>query len=97
MQRLLKFLHIPYEEKALVKAIELASFDNMRKMELSGNAPRYRTSGFKIFATGDLNDQKSYFVRQGKFREYREHLNPEQQMILESTIQNQLSPKYGYD
>jgi hypothetical protein len=97
MLHLLNFLHIPHEERALAKAIELASFDNMRTMELSGNAPRYKTSGFKIFATGDLNDQKSYFVREGKFRGYREHLNAEQRTALESIIQSQLSPKYGYD
>ena len=65
-------------------------------MEVSGNVPVYRTSGLKIFATGDLNDPKSLFVREGKFRGYRQHLDAATCERLEELIRTQLSPKYGY-
>ncbi len=94
---LLQFLEVPVHEPALREAIQLRSFENMKKLEVTGNVPVYRTSGLKIFATGDLNDPNSYFVREGKFRGYREHLDDASRERLERQVRAELSPKYGYD
>ena len=96
MVSLLNFLHIPVHEQTLRDAIEHRSFQNMRRLELTGNAPVYRSSGLKIFATGDLSDPNSFFVREGKFRGYRQHLDTASCESLERLIRTSLSPKYGY-
>jgi Sulfotransferase domain len=96
VRSLLSFLGLPCEESALTQAIERSSFGAMRKMETSGKVPRYRSSGLEIFSTGDLNVQNSYFVRQGRFREYREHLDEREVSRLETMVHNELSPRYGY-
>jgi SAM-dependent methyltransferase len=93
---LLSFLGLSCDESALTQAIAHSSFHAMRKMETSGNVPRYRSSGLMIFATGDLNEQNSYFVRQGRFREYREHLDAREIRLFETMIHDELSPVYGY-
>ena len=94
---LLQFLEVPVHEAALREAIRLRSFENMKHLELTGNVPVYRTSGLKIFATGDLGDPNSHFVREGKFRGYREHLDDASCERLERLVRAKLSPKYGYD
>lgn len=94
VRRLLDFLKVSIRDDLVTDAISFASFDNMRSME-EKQPPTYRSSGFKIFSTGDRANPNAFHVRSGKIGGYRDHLSADQQTEHELTVQ-QLSPVYGY-
>lgn len=96
IERVLRFVSAPVDSKIVADAAAYASFDNMKRLELSGQAPRYKSSGFEIFATGDRSNPDAYHVREGRVGGYREHLTPEQCAAFLQRIQAELSPVYGY-
>src|SRR5262249_12954180 len=97
MSSLLNFLRIAPQVQSLREAIDHRSFDNMKKLEASGNAPRYRTSGLKIFTTGDPDNPNAFFVREGKCRGYRNYLDHADCARFERFVRERLSRKYGYE
>ncbi len=96
IMRLLKFIDGPLDRAALKKAVQFSSFDNMKSLELNDNAPRYKSSGFKIFSTGDRQNPNAYHLRQGLVGGYADHLTAEQSALFVDRIRRQLSPVYGY-
>jgi len=93
---LLKFLGVEVDNEMLASAIDYASFDNMKRMEVSGNVPKYGSSGLKVFATGDVNNEDSYHVRKGKVGGYRDYLDSEAVHLLQERIWQELGGWLGY-
>lgn len=96
MSRLLNFLNIPVKPAVLAQAIEFASFDNMRRMELSDTTPRYKSSGLPIFATGDRSNPNALHVREGLISGYRRYLTSAECEEFLNRVDDELSPAYGY-
>lgn len=94
---LLEFLGVKPDEQLINQAIEYASFKNMRKIEKSGQVPRYRSSGLKVFATGDVKNPDSYHVRKGKVGGYKEYLSTEMIAHYEARVVTEMGPWYGYN
>lgn len=94
--RLLNFVGAPIDNAALSKAVEFASFNNMKSMEQSDKAPHYKSSGFNIFATGDRTNPNAYHVREGRIGGYRDHLTAWETANFVDRITRELSPAYGY-
>jgi hypothetical protein len=95
-KHLLKFLVIDIKEQQTNEAIYYASFENMKTLEKKGDIPRYRSSGLKVFATGDINNPESYHVRKGKVGGYKDYLSLSEIEKYEARIAQELDPWYGY-
>lgn len=96
LTRLLKYLRIDPDPKLILRAVDFASFDNMRAIEDSGKAPKYRSSGFPIFATGDRANPNARHVRDGKVGGYGAHLSADDAALFVATINRELDPVFGY-
>lgn len=59
------------DEHAVAAAVADASFESMQRLELSGAQPRYASSGFAVFATGDPSNPNALHVRRGEVGGYR--------------------------
>lgn len=84
---LLAFLGIEAVETAVERAVARSSFENMQRMESTGEAPRFRSSGLPVFATGDREEPNAFHVRRGGSGEYREHLPEALAKELEARVQ----------
>jgi hypothetical protein len=73
----------------LDRCLEAASFDNMRKLELSGKYP----SG--LLRPGDPNDPESFKVRKGKIGGYVDYLSPEDIAFADRAMRA-LDPRFGF-
>jgi alcohol sulfotransferase len=91
----LNYLSLPVEPVCLKEAVEYASFDNMKRMEAS-NAPSFKSSGFRVFATGDKNNPDAFHVRRGLVGGYREHLTQSQIVHYTQFIHERLPKIFRY-
>jgi hypothetical protein len=94
--RLLENLNIFRQEEKILQAINDASFDNMKKVELEAAGPKYRSSGLDIFATGDRNNPESLHVRRGKVGGYHDYLEEPDVRRLTDKISEHLPHFFGY-
>jgi len=94
---LLDYLGIPIKEEAFERAVADSDFDNMKQMELSGSAPRYRSSGLNIFATGDTSNIDALHVRRGKVGGYHDYLGADEITRLAERIAERLPQSLGYN
>ena len=94
--RMLKFIGAPLDRSVLRNAIEYASFESMKAMERSKEVPRYKSSGFQIFATGNRQEPNAYHVREGRIGGFREHLTVGQEAEFLARIRRDLSRAFGY-
>lgn len=79
-------------ESTIAKAIQFASFENMRRLELSGRVGE----GRMVLRPGDRNDVESYKTRRGKAGGYRDYLTQWDVQYLNERISSELNPYYGY-
>jgi hypothetical protein len=93
---LLGYLGIPVQEDAFARAVADADFESMKQVELSGSAPRYRSSGLNIFATGDTSNSDALHVRRGKVGGYTDYLEPKDIDRLAARIAERLPQSLGY-
>ena len=93
---LLKFLGLQPRELLIKRAVEFASFENMQRLERSGEPPRYKSSGFAIFATGSRDNLNAYHVRKGKIRGYRDEISEEFAKRMEIRIATEMPACFGY-
>jgi len=93
---LLKHLNIPQQVEPLGRAVADADFDSMNKMELSGDVPKYRSSGQSIFASGDRNNADAFHVRRGKVGGFYDYLQPKDADRLLELIDRRLPGYFGY-
>jgi Sulfotransferase domain len=96
LSQLLNYVNIPLREDWLLQAVVDANFENMQKIELAGAAPRYRSSGLKIFATGDIENPDSFHVRRGKVGGFRDYLEERDIRHLTNDISQRLPAFFGY-
>ncbi len=91
LRRVLTFLGIQDVTDATVEeAIEFASFENMRKMELADAV------GSDRLRPTDKGDPDSYKTRRGKVGGYVDYLSEPDIAMLTRRLQEELSPFYGY-
>jgi hypothetical protein len=93
---LLEFLGIPRHDDALRQAVADAAFENMKKVELSGSGPKYRSSGDSIFASGDIGNEDALHVRRGQVGGFSDYLKPDEVERLQYFIGRRLPDFYGY-
>lgn len=91
-----RFLGIPWDEESAAVAVERSSFSSMRKLELSGRGPKYKSSGLSIFATGDIANPEAMHLRRGEVKGYRHYLDAVTTDSLIAMIKKNLAPCYGY-
>ena len=92
LRRTLDFLGMEsISDEEVADAVEFASFENMRKMEVNG----YFNSA--ILKPADKSDQTSFKTRKGKIGGYTEHLDDLAISELNAKIKNNLSDFYGYN
>ncbi len=96
LARVAGFLGLPLDEGRLNEAVAFASFENMKRMESSGEEPVYRSSGFGIFATGDRSNPDAYHVRKGRIGGYVDELPSGVVVELEAAIRANMPSAYGY-
>jgi Sulfotransferase domain len=94
--RLLQFLAIPQQERQLHQAVADADFENMKKVEQSGEAPRFRSSGYSIFGAADRNNPDAFHVRRGKVGGFRDYLEDKDADRLLDLINRRLPDFFGY-
>jgi Sulfotransferase domain len=95
LRALLEFLDIEPDDGLVGDAVERSSFASMRQLEESGATPRYG-SGLEVFATGDRSDPEAYHVRRGVVGGYRDYLAPDEALVYERHISEEMPPRYGY-
>jgi Sulfotransferase domain len=96
LRQILTFLQLPIVEELISDATTYGSFDNMKAMEKSEVPLRYRSSGFQIFASGDLSNPDAFHVRKGEVGAFRGELRREDADRFEAIVRNHLSSRYGY-
>lgn len=89
---ILNFIETPGSENEIKKAIELASFENMKKLE---EKRVFWLSGHRLLP-GDRNNPNSYKVRRAKVGGYRDYFDEEQIAMIDELVHSTLSPFYGY-
>ena len=76
------------EAETIDKAVEFASFNNMKKLE------KNKSTKYKVLQPGDKNDSESYKVRKGKVGGYTEYLNQADIDYIDRTIARKQCPFY---
>jgi hypothetical protein len=99
-KKLLKFLKIPLDAQHLEDAIAYSKFENMRKLEVNNMKSSelvYQSSGYSIFATGDVEKTKEAFhVRKGQIGGFREYLSKSDIEFLNDSMKDNVPDWYGY-
>lgn len=96
LNSILVFLGLRPNEARVAEAVKYGSFDNMKSMELQGNEPKYASSGFSAFATGDRSNNNALHVREGQVGSYYKHFTADELERLHRTIADELDDRYGY-
>ena len=91
LNRIIKFLGLEIPNQIITAAIEYASFENMRKMEVQGK------SKIGVLKRRKLNDSESYNTRKGKVGGFKEYLSTEEFALIEQDINDNLDPCFGYN
>lgn len=81
---------------AVATAVADSSFESMQRLEVSGDQPRYPSSGLPIFASGDPDNPNARHVRRGEVGAYRTELAPDVVARCEQRIDADLGPWFGY-
>lgn len=84
------FIGLDISSKAISRAVEFASFDNMHTME--------KENGFNagVLKGHSKGDPESYKTREGKVGGFSNYLSPEDIRFLNKKIQEELTKFYGY-
>ena len=91
LRGLLDFLGIgDVPDPVIHDAVAMASFDNMRQMELNDSL------GSGRLRPTDVNDPQSYKTRRGKVGGYVDYLDPEDIASLNNRVRHELDPFFGY-
>jgi hypothetical protein len=91
LRRVLHFIGIKdVQENTIKKAVEFASFENMRNMEITNTSPKSKLK------PGDKNDPESYKTRRGKVGGYIDYLSSEEIEYLNQKMKTSLSDIYNY-
>lgn len=90
LAKVVGFLGAPFDSAEIDHAVEFAAFDNMRMMEQTGY---FRNSSMSLRNKDDPNTLK---VRRGKVGGFRDYFSDKQVALMDSMVQENLSPTLGY-
>ncbi|MDB9315955.1 sulfotransferase domain-containing protein [Spirulina sp. CS-785/01] len=93
LKKVITFLGLSTSDEIINEAVEYASFQNMRKIEIQGSE-EVRNGVLQMKTT---NNPEGYKVRKGKVGGYRDYLDADAIEFLEATINQELDPIYGYN
>ncbi|MBR1236304.1 sulfotransferase domain-containing protein [Bradyrhizobium sp. AUGA SZCCT0182] len=96
LNALLVFLGVDPNAASVAEAVKYGSFENMKSMEMRGDEPKYASSGFSAFATGDRSNNDALHVREGKVGSYLKHFSADELQRLYRIIDNELDDRFGY-
>ena len=96
LREVLAFLGFRLDPQLISEAAVYGSFDNMKAMEKSREPLRYRSSGFEIFASGDLSNPDGFHVRKGEVGGFRSEMPLKDAERFELIIRERMSSGYGY-
>lgn len=91
LRRVLDFLGLQAISQATIdEAVDYASFENMRKMEIEG---RFESG---MLRPANQADQESYKTRKGRTQGFVDHLSPADILALNRKMNDKLDPYFGY-
>ncbi len=90
LSELVAFIDGAVDSEAVAKAVDFASFDNMKGLERDGFFASGRLSG------DTADDPNSFKVRRGKIGGYREHFRAEEVGLIDAYIESHIDPVFGY-
>jgi hypothetical protein len=93
LRRILAFLGQDPSDAELEDAVNFASIDNMRRMEIE-NAKK--AGAQRSMKPGDASDPSSFKVRRGKVGGWHDYVTEEQAAAIDRMVREQLNPIYGY-
>jgi hypothetical protein len=93
LRRILVFLGQHPADAELEDAVNFASIDNMRRMEIE-NAKK--AGAQRSMKPGDASDPSSFKVRRGKIGGWHDYVTEEQAAAIDRMVREQLNPVYGY-
>jgi hypothetical protein len=93
LRRVLEFFGQQPTSEELEDAVNFASVENMRRMELenAGNASAHRS-----LRPADANDPSSFKVRRAKVGGWRDYVTEEQSDAIDRMVKDRLDPAFGY-
>lgn len=92
VERVLTFLQLSIQAETIHEAIDYASFNNMRKIELEGSE-QIRAG---VMLSRDVNNPASFKVRKGEVGGYRSELSAKSITFVDGLVNAQLDPIYDY-
>ena len=93
LARVLAFLGQTPDDAQLADAVEFASVDNMRRMEIENAGKALAQRSMK---PGDANDPSSFKVRRAKVGGWRDYVTEEQALAIDRMVDETLAPVFGY-
>ncbi len=96
LSKLISFLGLTPNNSYIEQAIEYASFENMKKMELEGSALIKSGPMFAQKINPEQTNSQLLKVRKGRVGGYKEELNATAISHLNNVINQQLNPIFGY-
>jgi hypothetical protein len=96
-RRVLDFLRVEIDEAVFQESLDFSKFDNMKKIEKSGNVDKKLTSsiGDVALAPGDIDDPESFKIRKGKVGNYKEYMSDADLLVVAEAMKK-LDPAFGY-
>ena len=94
LRRILAFFGQHPADAELEDAVNFASIENMRRMEIE-NAKK--AGAQRSMKPGDANDPSSFKVRRGKVGGWHDYVTEEQAAALDRMVREKLNPVYGYN
>jgi hypothetical protein len=92
LTKVLTFVGTPGTPEEIDKAVEYASYENMKKLEAKS---LFKGSGVRV-KPGDKNNPDSFKVRRGKVGGYRDYFEDEQVAEIDRLVEQGLDPVFGY-
>lgn len=96
LNAILAFLGIEPNAASVAEAVMYGSFENMKSMEMRGDEPKYASSGFSAFATGDRTNNDALHVREGQVGSHVKHFTAGELRRLYRIIDDELDGRLGY-
>lgn len=92
MSQVLDFVGTPGTPEEIAKAVEFASYDNMKKHE---EKSLFKGSGARV-RPGDKSNPDSFKVRRAKVGGYRDYFEDSQIETVDRMVEQELDPLFGY-
>ena len=96
LRQLLAFLDQQIDDAAIQEAVSFASFENLKKLELSNTRLIYKSSGFNAFGDGPKDVPNAFHIRKGEVGGYRDELPEEMILSLEKQVKLGMPAFFGY-